>query len=66
MASTLDSVITQINTDLKASAARAVHKTVVDIVSGRSVDPNLVTDITNSVLNRAVGGIFNQSVHTVN
>ena len=66
MASTLNFVINQIQADLQVATARSVHSTVNDILRGRSIDPNVIVNVTDKVINNAMGNIFNNATHMVN
>lgn len=66
MASTLNFVINQIQADLQIATAKSVHSTVNDILRGKPIDTNVIVNVTDKVINNAMGNIFNNATHMVN
>lgn len=66
MASTLDSAVGQINSDLKIATTKAVRTIVRDILKGKEIDPNIITGVVNTVANKAIGNILNTATQSVN
>lgn len=66
MSSTFDTVIAQIRTEMQLAVSKEVHTTVNSTISGKPVDHNVVSAVTNTVVNRAMGGIVNNATFSVN
>ena len=66
MASTLDNAIKGIQIELKSATSSVVRKSIVDILKNRKIDPNIIIDATNKVINGAIGNILNTANQKVN